>query len=383
MILAILAGCSDLGDLSKLPSRTDEAAVPATRAAGTPVRFLAAADAAAAIARAALVDRNLPGLSIAVAVGGETVWAEGFGWADLERGTTVTPQTRFRVGDLAAPLTATAAGILVDRGLLDLDAPVAHYLALAGPPGAVTPRQLLGGTSGLRDLAFEEEWMRQTACADDMSRLGIFADDALLFPPGTASAYSTYAFVALGAVIGAVAGEPYRDFMAAAVLGPLGMTETVPDDAAGRSVAGVATFYYPMLMMRTPLGLETATRVDLSCLLPADGYLSTPSDLVRFATAVAGGALLRPETRSVFETPVVLPGGTVTSEALGWEVGAIADAAGNVLRTLGREGDVFGGTASLLTLPDAGVTVVVVTNVSFGDTATVAADIARIFAAAP
>ncbi|MCW5715911.1 MAG: beta-lactamase family protein [Bauldia sp.] len=381
MFLMLLAGCSDLGDLATLPMRTEPAAMPSTRAPSTEGRFAATADASAAVARAALVDQNLPGLSIAVAVGAEIVWAEGFGWSDLERGETVTPDTRFRVGDLGVPLTAAAAGLLVERGVLDLDAPIQTYIAFPQKQWPLTARQLMGATSGIRDLAFEEEWMRQVACRDDTGRLSIFADDPLRFEPGTASAYSAYGWIVLGAIIGAVSGEPYADFMAREVLRPLGMADTVPDQAAGQRAPGVATFYYPTFMMRTRQGLETATRVDVSCVLPADGYLSTPSDLARFAGALAGGALLRPETLSVLQSPVVLPDGTVTGETLGWEVGTIRGSSGRPVRTIGREGDVFGGTASLLTLLAEGITVVVATNVSFGDTATIAAEIARLFAA--
>jgi len=381
MFLALLAGCSDLGDLSKLPMRTEPAAVPSTRAPSTDAAIAAIADAAARIARAALVDQNLPGLSIAVAVGGDVVWAEGFGWADLARGETVTPDTRFRIGDLGVPLTAAAAGLLVERGTLDLDAPIPSYIAFPAKPWPVTPRQLMGATSGIRDLAFEEEWMRQATCRDDTSRLTIFADDPLLFEPGTASAYSTYGWIALGAIIGAVSGEPYAAFMAREVFGPLGMSDTVPDDGAGVRVPGVATFYYPTFMMRTRQGLQTATRVNVSCVLPADGYLSTPSDLARFGGALLDGALLRPETLALLQTPVTLPDGRATDETLGWEVGALRDESGALHPTIGRQGDVFGGTASLLTLPEEGITVAVTTNVSFADTATMAAAIALLFAA--
>jgi serine beta-lactamase-like protein LACTB len=76
------------------------------------------------LARSPLVDENLPGLSVAVALDGEIVWAEGFGWAEVERGAPVTPLTRFRIGSVSKPLTAAAVGLLHDRGRIDLDAPL-------------------------------------------------------------------------------------------------------------------------------------------------------------------------------------------------------------------------------------------------------------------
>lgn len=77
--------------------------------------WAAAAGRARDLARRALSDQNLPGLSIAVGVGNQIVWAEGFGWRDVETRTPVTPRTRFHIGtaatvvppDLAASLGLT------------------------------------------------------------------------------------------------------------------------------------------------------------------------------------------------------------------------------------------------------------------------------------
>ena len=58
--------------------------------------------------RAWMDEKNLPGVSIAVGVDGQIVWAEGLGWADLEQGVPVTPLTRFRVGSTSKGLTSAS-----------------------------------------------------------------------------------------------------------------------------------------------------------------------------------------------------------------------------------------------------------------------------------
>jgi len=70
-------------------------------------QWAAAVDRARPIVRAALVDQNLPGLSIAVGIGMDIVWAEGVGWRDVVTRTPVTPATRFNIGT-AAPVVAAA-----------------------------------------------------------------------------------------------------------------------------------------------------------------------------------------------------------------------------------------------------------------------------------
>src|SRR5918999_132030 len=73
-------------------------------------QWAAAAGRARLIARAALSEQNLPGLSVAVGVGGDIVWAEGFGWADVETHAPVTPETRVRMGTASTAPTSAAVG---------------------------------------------------------------------------------------------------------------------------------------------------------------------------------------------------------------------------------------------------------------------------------
>ncbi len=68
-----------------------------------------------------LTEQNLPGLSVAVGAGGDIVWAEGFGWADLEKRVPVAPETRFRIGTASTALTSAAVGLLLEKGRLKLD----------------------------------------------------------------------------------------------------------------------------------------------------------------------------------------------------------------------------------------------------------------------
>src|SRR6187200_3332644 len=73
-------------------------------------QWAAAVDRARPIVRAALVEQNLPGVSIAVGKGGGLVWAEGFGWRDVVTQTPVTPATRFNIGTAAPVVSAAAVG---------------------------------------------------------------------------------------------------------------------------------------------------------------------------------------------------------------------------------------------------------------------------------
>jgi hypothetical protein len=87
----------------EVPSVVDSAPSP---------QYAAAVARARELVRAAILEQNLPGVSVAVGAGGTVVWAEGFGWRDVETRTPVTPNTRFNIGTAASAVTAAAVARL-------------------------------------------------------------------------------------------------------------------------------------------------------------------------------------------------------------------------------------------------------------------------------
>jgi len=159
--------------------------------------------------------RHIPGVSVAVGVGGRVVWSEGFGFADLEHRVPVTPATRFRIGSISKSLTAAALGQLYERGRLDLDAPVQRYVpSFPTKRWPITVRQLAGHIAGVRHYRGDEVLLNRRF-ATVSAGLDIFDDDTLLFEPGTRYSYPSYGWNLLSAVVLAivanVSGAGYRD----------------------------------------------------------------------------------------------------------------------------------------------------------------------------
>src|SRR5690606_34167319 len=118
--------------------------VPATGASPSP-EWASAVERARELVRAGLAERNVPGASVAVGVGDRIVWAEGFGWADIESRQPVTPDTRFRIGTTSIALTSAAAGVLLEEGRLSLDEEIQRYVPdFPRQPSPVTLRQVMG-----------------------------------------------------------------------------------------------------------------------------------------------------------------------------------------------------------------------------------------------
>jgi len=94
--------------------------VPSAADPAAPPQYAAAVERARAVVRAAVMEQNLPGVSVAVGAGGAVIWAEGFGWRDVNTRTPVTPATRFNIGTAASTVTAGVAGLgLTDTGADD------------------------------------------------------------------------------------------------------------------------------------------------------------------------------------------------------------------------------------------------------------------------
>jgi hypothetical protein len=76
--------------------------VPSVIASSPSPQYAAAVGRARELVRAAVLEQNLPGVSVAVGAGSAVVWAEGFGWRDVATETPVTPDTRFNIGTAAS-----------------------------------------------------------------------------------------------------------------------------------------------------------------------------------------------------------------------------------------------------------------------------------------
>lgn len=351
-------------------------AVPATPGQGPAPSWTAAADAGRRLARAAVAEQNVPGLSVAVGVNGHIVWAEGFGFADLATKAPVDPATRFRIGHVSKALTSAAVGVLREQGRLHLDAEIQEYVpSYPRKAWPVSLRQLMGHVAGVMHYR-DDEWgdKPSTHCTRAVDGVRFFAADPLYFEPETKYQYSTYGWVLVSAAVEAAAGEPFADVMRTQVFEPLGMTSTASESEIA-PIPNRAIAYF-----RGNLGREITTGADYSCFAGGGAFYSTPSDLVRFGIAMSKGAFLKPETVRLLQTAQVLQSGQKTRYGLGWMLDT-ADLAGQSTPLVSHASrTIEGASTSFLTFPERGLVVAVSSNMSFADMRTVAFGIAEVFA---
>lgn len=355
-IVLLLAATASLSVPRTLFGLQEQATVPrpaAVRAA--PERHLAAIDAGRALLDSLRLAGGIPGLSVAVGIGGDIVWSEGFGFADLENRVAVTPLTKFRIGSVSKSVSSISVGQLVAEGRLDLDLPVQTYVpGFPEKPWPITTRFVAGHLAGIRHYRGAEfESARHYATV--AQGLTIFANDPLLFEPGTRWSYSSYGWNLVSAVVEGAAGEPFLAYMRRAVFEPAGLSDLVSDQVD--SLVMFRTRYYEK---RPDGAVLNATFVDNSNKWAGGGFLSTPAELLDLAFALLDGELLERETLELLWTPQRTRDGEATEYGIGWYVSQ--DAAGR--RMVGHGGGSVGGTTLFWIWPEREVVVALTANLS-------------------
>lgn len=182
------------------------------------------------------------GLSIALVSDDEIVWAQGFGWQDMENEIPATADSVYMIGSITKTLTAASLLKLYEQGVVDLDAPAVQYLpdfdiAPRFPlqMQEITVRRLLNHHSGLPGDIFAAGFLT----GDTWEKYGcnLYMDflmdylrtDYPSLPPGEKAVYSNTGFVLAGEIAlryGGIPGETFPDFMDRHLFTPLGMHRT-------------------------------------------------------------------------------------------------------------------------------------------------------------
>jgi CubicO group peptidase (beta-lactamase class C family) len=254
---------------------------------------------------------KVPGLAVGIVDRGRPAYARGFGVRDLATGAPVTADTLFHIASISKTFTATAIMQLVEQGKLTLDARAERYLPAFEGTG-VTLEQLLTHTAGLDDWIDPSGTFSDAAVASYVKRI---AHHEPAYPPGHGWGYSDADFNILGAVIEAVSGQSYPDYVQQHVLANAGMTASSP-----RLPADTADFAWPHH------GEHRSRRAKQHpwdrVFIPSSGIESSVNDLMRWAIVnlERDPALLTPasyaalfERRMKTEWPQV-------SMALGWQL---------------------------------------------------------------
>ncbi len=321
--------------------------------------------------------KQIPAISIAVVDDQQIVWAEGFGFADQKAKIPATAETVYRIGSVSKLFTDIGIMQMVERGALDLDAPVTNYIPdfhPKNPFGApITLRQLMSHQSGLLREPPIGNYFETSEPSLKQTVLGL-NETQLVYAPGTHVKYSNAAIGAVGYVLEEKNGLPFAKYLKSAVLAPLGMEHSSfgPESALIHNLAKAEMWSYDGRVFDAPtfqLGMA-----------PAGSMYSTVNDLGRFVIAMLAhgqgerGQVLKPETLDQMWQPQS-PNSSGGGFGLGFRIADL-----NHHRMIGHGGAIYGFATSLEMLPDdkLGVIVVATKDVANGVTERIAQETLRL-----
>ena len=264
---------------------------------------------------AAYAKADSPGCAVGVARGGDIIFEQGYGMANLEYDVPLTASSIFEAGSVSKQFTAAAVLLLAEDGKLSLDDPVRKYVPeLDDSASGVTIRNLLNHTSGLRDwgtIVGISGWRRGTRQFSHPLVLDVISKQrALNFAPGTQWSYSNSGYNLAAMIVERVSGKSFPDFTRDRIFTPLGMTHSSWRDNFARVVKGRATAYDPE--EKTYVSDMDTENIYGNCCL-----LTTVGDLLRwnenFATAKVGNRKML----ETMQTPAVLANGQRLDYAFG------------------------------------------------------------------
>lgn len=310
-----------------------------------------------------------PGAALVIGRRDTVLFAKGYGrltWSPAS--AAVAPErTLYDLASLTKVIaTTTALMVLVERGRVRLDVPVATYLPEFTAPGTapITVRELLTHTSGLRPTL---PLYRDARDSTDALRI-VFSESPMV-APGTRVIYSDLNAILLGKIVERASGEPLAVFATREVLEPLGLTETMyrPPKTLRARIAPTGLWHgHPVAGV-----VNDQNAAKLGGVAGHAGLFGTASDVARFAQFMlregarpGGGRLLRAETVRLFTAKAADFGHGSEARTLGWQAmptGERVSSAGTLFgpRSYGHTG--WTGT-SLWIDPDRDLFVVLLTN---------------------
>lgn len=234
---------------------------------------------------------DVPGCAVGIYRNARTIFAKGYGSANIEYGIPITPATPFISGSVSKQFTAAAIALLIEEGRIAPSDDVRKYIPeLADHGKTITIDHLVHHTSGLRDwwelvgiagLRYDDTYTVQDVLDMTARQRG------LNFDPGERYLYSNTGYILLGIVVQRVTGKTLREFDAERFFGPLEMTSTHFQDDHRQPVRGRAYAYSPAL------GGGFTINVWNNDLVGQGGLMTTVLDLAKwdenFYTGKVGG----------------------------------------------------------------------------------------------
>ncbi len=259
-----------------------------------------------------------PGAALAVAPERQASRIECYGLADIEAGIEITPDTVFDLASGSKMFTATAIVLLIERGCMELTAPVHEFLPQfehSGVDRPITVGDLLWHTSGLPDYLESGMYtpIEQMSSEFVDNQLHVWTRQAR---PGQSHSYSNTNYFVLSRVIEAIAGCSYAEFLESHLIAPLGLRNTFVSGVRYETkqiAKGYRNLGYGLPLFETSDGIALDTVGD-------GGVFSSLRDLIKWQSSLWNRDIVNGASLKLMQTPGRLDSGKRFDYGLGLQI---------------------------------------------------------------
>lgn len=294
-----------------------------------------------------------PGVAALVAIGGQVVYRNAFGMANLDLDVPMRPEMVFRIGSVTKQFTAVAILQLMEQGKLSLEDEITRFIPDYPAQGhKITIHHLLNHTSGIKSYTSMSEFSMVMRKHHSPSQIiDIFKDQPMDFAPGERYLYNNSGYILLGYIIEKVSGQTYEEYVYEHLFKPAGMEHSLyePELAV---VKNRAYGYQP-----SGSGYLPADFISMSLPYAAGSLMSTVDDLLKWNMALRSEKLLKKETLELAFTPGNLNDGSPMSYGYGWEMGNLQGSP-----IIAHGGAIHGFLSYACWLPQENVVVILLQN---------------------
>jgi D-alanyl-D-alanine carboxypeptidase len=244
--------------------------------------------------------RDGPGVALLVARGDQLLYKGARGMASIELGVPLSAEQSFRIGSVTKQFGAAALLKLIDEGRAKLEDPLSKYLPSYPGGDKITLAQLLNHSSGVKSYTGIAGYMhnpiRRQLSTEQL--VAEFKDQPVDFAPGQGWAYNNSGYVLVGAVVEAISGKPWHQYIDEALLRPQKIA-SVRFPGEDGLIKGMAQGYSG----EAGSGYKQAGLLSMTQPHAAGALVSDLEGLWRWNQALHGGKLISPESYKRMTTP--------------------------------------------------------------------------------
>lgn len=236
--------------------------------------------------------------SLAISQNGKIIYTKSIGFANVEKNTKATKNSKYRIGSISKSFTAVLVLKATEEKKLDLTQTIYKWFPTIKNADKISIKQLLSHRSGIHNFTDDNEYLTwNTQPKTEKEMLEIIAKGGSDFEPDSKAEYSNSNFVLLTYILETTFSKSYSDLLQKYIAKPLDLTNTYVFGKINTNNNECKSYNFTGAW-------KAVTETDFTIPLGAGAIISTPSDLTKFADALFGGKLLKPESLEIMKSVI-------------------------------------------------------------------------------